>query len=120
MSEPQLARITKATLGFTDHGILSSFIMLEYGYPGAKLGGSGQGFGGYALGGGYGERWIKGILNAVGVDDWSKLEGQMVWVDAEHSKVYAITGLETGKSFDVRDPKQWPKPGRDSDEGDTQ
>lgn len=109
MSELQLAQIREVTLGVESHGILTSFVHLDYATPGSKLGGAGQGFGGYALNGEYAARWIRGVLDAVGVEEWSKLPGHMVWVDAEPTKVHAITGLVTGKTFDVRDAAQWPQ-----------
>lgn len=102
--ERKLARIRSATLGFEDHGILTSFLNLEYAEPGRRIGSTGQGFGGYGLGGEYASRWIEGVLTAVGVTDWADLPGKMVWADAEHVKVHRIVGLDTGKEFD---PTLW-------------
>ena len=99
--EPQLARITGVQLGIEDHGLLSSFIMLDYARAGDKIGGTGQGFGGYNLGGGtFASFWLKGVLAAVGVTEWDQLKGKMVWAYAEHSKVHKIVGLDTGITFD--------------------
>ena len=102
-NDNQLARITGTMLGFEDHGILSSYVYLEYATPGEKIGGSGQGFGGYGLRGKFASFWLDGVLKAVGVDEWEKLKGKMVWVDAEHSKVHSITGVDTGIKFDPSD-----------------
>lgn len=98
-NEPKLARIESTTLGFEDHGILSSYVMLEYGRPGEKMGGSGQGFGGYILGGPGMAIWVKGVLDAVGVSDWSSLKGKMVWAVGTDSRVESITGINTGIEF---------------------
>lgn len=98
-TEWQLAEIEGTHLGFEGHGILTGFLFLKYGRPGEKLGGSGQGFGGWGLGGAYAEAWISGTLKSVGVEDWGDLVGKMVWVDAEHTKVHAIRGLDTGIEF---------------------
>lgn len=77
------AVIRRATLGFEDHGLLSSFVDLNYGS-------SGQGFGGFALGGDYASRWIAGVLRVAEVDDWSKLPGRPVRALADFGKVHAI------------------------------
>lgn len=98
-AERTLARIEKATLGYEDHGLLTSYIFLEYAQAGQRVGGSGQGFGGRILGGHFTTHWIKGVLDAVGVDEWSKIEGQWVWALHEPTKVLEITGLLTGKTY---------------------
>lgn len=114
MSEPEtrLARIDKATLGIEDHGFLTSFLFLTYAYEGEKIGGSGQGFGGRVLGGEYTDLWVRGCLDAVGVGDWSQLPGQMVWATKDWERVYSITGLNTGKTFD---PSEWKR--KEADRG---
>lgn len=91
------AIITGASLSNADHGILSSFISLDYG-------GSGQGFGGYALFSpdwegserrvgdrlNYAGHWIWRVLEIADVKDWKDLAGRTVRVRQEHSKVHAI------------------------------
>ena len=94
-----LAKIINTQLGFEDHGILTSFLTLEYAYPGEKMGGAVQGFGGWAIKEEGASVWIKGVLKSVGVDEWGKLVGEMVWVEAGPSKVHAIRGLRTGTEF---------------------
>lgn len=113
MNEPELklAKVTSATLGIEDHGFLTSFLFLDYADVGRKIGGSGQGFGGRALGGAYTDRWVRGVLDALGVDDWSKIGGQYVWVSSQWDKVHYIIGVETGIKFD---PSEWDKE-RDED-----
>lgn len=85
MSESQTinAVIRETTLSIADHGVLSSFVHLDFGS-------SGQGFGGYTLGdleckrhsaeGNYAAEFIVRVLLAAGVDEWSKLRGQTVRV----------------------------------------
>ncbi len=67
------AIIESVSLGFEGHGILSSNITLDYG-------GSGQGFGGYAFGGEYTDYWVRGVLEALEVEEWSKLKGTSIRV----------------------------------------
>lgn len=98
MSEQEIknAKVTSTMLGVEDHGILSFWIYLDFG-------GSGQGFGGWALDGKpavrfSGERQpsatcgaiIAAILKAVGVDTWEALPGQIVRVRGTHSQITAI------------------------------
>lgn len=91
------AVINSASLGIGDHGILSSFITLDYG-------GSGQGFGGYALfspewdgherqesdKANYAGHWVWRVLEIADVKDWKDLAGRTVRVRQEHKKVHAI------------------------------
>jgi hypothetical protein len=102
--ELQLARIKSTTLGREDHGMLSSFLHLEYAKVGEKVGSSGQGFGGYVLTGDYANMWLEGVLDAVGVGDWKDLPGKWVWATTTHMKVLTITGVTTGVTFD---PTKW-------------
>ena len=76
------AKIKSTMLGKEDHGIMSFMLYLDYG-------GSGQGFGGYSLGGNS-YKIIKRILEVVGVNSWEDLKGQVVRVKAEHNKVHSI------------------------------
>lgn len=75
------AKITSTKLGFDDH--YSFWLYLDYG-------GSGQGFGGYALGGKFTDYILRGILETLGVDTWEKLPGTSVRVDRDHGKIYRI------------------------------
>lgn len=102
--EVKNAKITNTMLGCEDHGILSAWLTLDYG-------GTGQGFGGYALDGkpkDRGERsphaacglWVKRILEVVGVGKWEDLKGQHVRVRTNGGKVYAIGHLLEDKWFE--------------------
>lgn len=91
--ETKNAIITDATITSDDHGCLSAWLTLDYG-------GSGQGFGGYAL---YlpksfthhelksvAGHFIWRVMEVAGVLKWADLKGKTVRVKAEHSKVHAI------------------------------
>ncbi|MBB6306277.1 hypothetical protein [Xanthobacter tagetidis] len=80
------AIIEAATLYIERGFILTSFVHLNYG-------GSGQGYGGYVLGGlpdskagahaeqgNLAAEWITGIMRAAGVEDWKDLPGKSVRV----------------------------------------
>lgn len=70
--ETENAKITGTLLGYEDHGIFTCMIFVEYG------GNGGQGFGGYALGGDYTNKWIEGVLKTVGVEKWEDLKGKHI------------------------------------------
>lgn len=107
----RLARIRRADIG-GDYSSLN--LDLEYAEPGRKIGGTGQGFGGYGLASssydsalgktnpakkrsnGFAGEFIVTILEAVGVEFWADLPGKFVWVQAEHTKVHRIMGVTTG------------------------
>jgi hypothetical protein len=87
------AIIESAEITNDDHGLLSAWVHLDYG-------GSGQGFGGYAL---YlpksfshhetksvAGHFIWRVMEIAGVSKWSQLKGKTVRVKCEHSKVHAI------------------------------
>jgi len=85
------AIITSASLEIEDHGFLTAWLFLDYG-------GSGQGFGGYAL---YGSeksfeqssaagRFIARVLEVAGVAKWKDLPGCAIRVRASRVKVEAI------------------------------
>lgn len=91
--EEKNAVIEKASLSIEEIGLLSSYIYLDYG-------GSGQGFGGYAL---YlpkdythhtkeslAGHWIYRVLEIAGVENWEDLPGKTVRVRATYDKVHAI------------------------------
>lgn len=85
------AKITKTSLGFEDHGILSSWLHLDFGT-------SSQGFGGYRLDAPQNApsaaacAWITGVLKTLEIDDWSKLPGTPVRVrkESEFGRIIAI------------------------------
>lgn len=68
------AKITSTSLGIESHGIMTSYLTLEWE-------GGGVNFGGYVLGGQGGIDYIEELLNVVGVDNWEKLKGQYVRVE---------------------------------------
>ena len=105
--ERELGIIKSASLGFEDHGLLTFWLDLDFG-------GSGQGFGGYCLGGGFTDACIRGILEAVGVKDWVDLVGKQVWVTRRSGKpaawgssdpidiIEAPAFVKHGKAFNVK------------------
>lgn len=108
-----LGRIRAVRLGYEDHGILTSMVDLEYAEEGRKIGGTGQGFGGWGFGGGFGEFWIRGMLDVCGVQEWAQCVGAYVYVSHEHTRVHSITGVNTGVTFD---PSTWRDPSEEQDE----
>ena len=91
--EIQNAIIKAVTLSTDDHGCLSSWITLDYG-------GSGQGFGGYAL---YRPKncihhalqsvaghFIWRVMEIAGVTNWNELEGKTIRAKCSHTGVSAI------------------------------
>ena len=104
----QNARIESASLECEDHGILSSFIMLEFD-------GSGQGFGGYAL---YlpkeckhhklqsvAGHWIWRIMEIAGVKRWDDLRGKTIRVrhDKPYGNIIAIGHIIKDDWFNPRE-----------------
>ena len=101
------ARIESTMLGTEDHGIFTAYVMLDYG-------GSGQGFGGYALdtwvgprdgtgarrGTAYGMQWVIEVCRVVGVTKWEDLKGKHVRVDADFGKIYRIGHIIKDVWFD--------------------
>jgi len=92
--ETRNAVITSARITNDDHGLLSAWIDLDYG-------GSGQGFGGYALylpkdfahnpqQRNYCGHFIWRVMEVAGVSRWDQLVGKTVRVRCEHSKVHEI------------------------------
>lgn len=88
------AVIKSAEISNDDHGVLSAWIHLDFG-------GSGQGFGGYALylpksfkhhkeNSDYAGRFIWRVMEIAGVSKWSQLEGRTIRAKADWSSVKAI------------------------------
>jgi hypothetical protein len=109
--EVKNAIIKDASIAINDRGILDVWLTLDYG-------GSGQGFGGYALylpasfvhhklnGPNYAGHFSWRVMEIAGVTEWSKLPGKTIRVQAEHSKVHAVGHI-------VKD--DWFNPSRDFD-----
>lgn len=93
--ETSNAVIKSATITNADHGILSAWVQLDYG-------GSGQGFGGYALylpkhfqnaitnQRNHAGHFLWRVMEVAGVSEWGQLPGKTVRVQCEHSKVHSI------------------------------
>ena len=89
------AVITAATITNDDHGLLSAWLHLDYG-------GSGQGFGGYALylpkdfkhhdkmGPNYAGHFIWRCMEIAGVHEWAQLKGKTIRVRQNGGGVEAI------------------------------
>lgn len=87
------AIIESALLSCGERGLLDCWLTLEYG-------GSGQGFGGYALylPKSYSHHELKSVaghfifrvMEVAGVTEWDRLRGCAIRVKCDHSKVHAI------------------------------
>ena len=105
------AVIRDVMLGREDHGILTSYVYLDYA-------GSGQGFGGYALDEydkAEGKRvetkacslWVNRLLEVVGVDTWDDLVGKSVRVKADYEHVEALGNFLNDEWFEpVKEMKE--------------
>lgn len=91
--ETKNAVITSASIVMDDHGLLTAWLMLDYG-------GAGQGFGGWAL---YlpkpfrhhklmsaAGHFIWRAMEIAGVERWDQMQGKTVRVRASHDKIQAI------------------------------
>jgi len=105
------AIIESASLSFADRGILDCSLSLDYG-------GSGQGFGGYALYlpkswrhhelKSFAGHYLFRVMEVAGVDNWDALKGRTIRVKATNCKVHGIGHI-------VKD--DWFFPGEDFAEG---
>jgi len=93
-AEIKNAIIERATITNADHGCLSAWLHLDFG-------GTGQGFGGYALylpksfthhkkGGCHAGIFIWRCLEIGGVSKWEDLPGKTIRVKSDYSKIYEI------------------------------
>jgi hypothetical protein len=89
------AKIASVTLGNGDHG--------PDGWLHLEMHGTGQGFGGYNLGGEAMSIFVLGILNTLEVDDWSKLKGTYCRIDHDWRHVYRIGHIIKDKWFDPKE-----------------
>jgi hypothetical protein len=104
--EIENAIIGKATICIQDHGFLDSWLMLDFG-------GSGQGFGGYALYlpksfthhtvESHAGHWIYRILQIAGVQDWSELKGKAIRARRENGLLVAVGHITKDDWFCPRD-----------------
>lgn len=101
--ETKNATIENVDLFIEDHGTLTAYLYLDYG-------GSGQGFGGYALylpshythsknNKNYAGHFLYKILKIVGVSSWKDLKGKSIRVMADYEKIHAIGHIIEDKWF---------------------
>lgn len=107
MIEEKNAIIESAIITTKDRGLLSAWLHLDYG-------GSGQGFGGYALylpksythhnkNAGYAGHFIWRVMEIAGVENWSDLKGKTIRVRAVHDKVIEIGHIVKDDWFNPSD-----------------
>lgn len=91
------ARIESTMLGREDHGILTFYLMLDFG-------GTAQGVGGYFVSEGDDLAYcIKRILDVVNVSKWEELPGTYIRCEHDYEKVYAIGNIVADDWFRIAD-----------------
>ena len=92
------AKIDSTSLGTEGHGIMTLFLHLSYD------GSTAQSFGGYNLTNASAlARWIKGIMDVVGVESWEDLSGKFIRVEmAPDQRIARIGNLLEDKWFDPK------------------
>jgi hypothetical protein len=95
--EIELGKITKVSLEIEDHGILTFWLHFDFG-------GSGQGFGGYAIENELGAKALRKIMEAVDVDAWEKIPGHEMYVHRENGIIRAIEApkYNGGRYFNIK------------------
>jgi hypothetical protein len=90
----QIAKVTKTMLGFEDHGIFTAYVTLDYG-------GAAQSAGGFAFGGEFTDRWLRGVIGAFGVSRWEDIPGRTIYALIEDGLVVGLEPLpfERGETF---------------------
>lgn len=90
------AKIESTMLGYEDHGIPTSFLNM-------KFGSSNQGFGGYDLRSPKSMlKWVLGVMAVLGVDEWSKVKGQVCRVRREDGRITAIGHIIEDRWFEAK------------------
>lgn len=96
MSDIENAKIMSTHLGPEDHGIFTASLLLTG--PGW-----GQGFGNYNLKySDHAYRFITGVLEAVGVDNWELLSGKLCRVKRDNGLIVAIGNVLENRWFEPR------------------
>ena len=89
--EIENAKITTTLIGLEDHGIFSIAINFEGE-------GWGQGTGCYYASGDV-ERWIKGVIDVLGVQSWESLPNKLVRVKRQDGLLIAVGDIFKDKWF---------------------
>lgn len=108
----RIAKITQADLGWEDHGILTTFIQLDYGTAGGSQGAAGYSFDRSPLDGRYeraarigtafGMTFVMRLMDAAGVDRWSKMKGRTVIAIVDDGMVRGLKPLPTEPGVEFR------------------
>lgn len=95
--QKELGIIRNVSIEIEDHGILTFWLMFDFGS-------SGQGFGGYAIENELGTKAIRKIIETVGVDSWEKIPEHEMYVYREGEIIRAIESpkYRGGKYFNIK------------------